>query len=82
MLSVKGIFQNGIAKPAQPIDGYDGQSVIITFLSDDPIASESQPAGSDWDAFDKLVNVCEVKTGISDLAHEHDHYIHNKSKKD
>ena len=32
MLSVKGKFKNGVAQPSEPIEGHDGQAVIITFL--------------------------------------------------
>lgn len=34
MLAVKGIFKNGVARPEQPIEGYDGQTVVITFLGE------------------------------------------------
>ncbi len=34
MLSVKGVFQNGVVRPIQPIEASDGQSVIIIFLDE------------------------------------------------
>ncbi len=34
MLSVRGVFQNGVARPIQPVEASDGQQVIITFLDE------------------------------------------------
>ena len=34
MLSVKGIFQDGVAQPTEPVEGLDGRQVIITFLDE------------------------------------------------
>ena len=35
MRSVKGKFQNGVATPTEPIEGHEGESVLITFLGED-----------------------------------------------
>ena len=32
MLSVKGHFVDGVARPVEPVEGYDQEEVIITFL--------------------------------------------------
>lgn len=34
----------------------------------------------DWDAFERLTEAHTVQTGISDLAHQHDHYLYGKPK--
>ncbi len=82
MLAVKGIFQNGIARPTEPVEGRNGQPVIITFLEE---GETTQPPPSvneaDWDALMKLVEACAVDTGIPDLAHQHDHYLYGTPKK-
>jgi hypothetical protein len=82
MLSVKGVFQNGVAQPAEPIEGRDGQMVVITFL--DEGKNLTTPSGDDasWDALAQLVEQCKVETGISDLAHQHDYYLYGKPKKE
>ena len=55
--------------------------MIIIFL-DDGTANELSPAeGEGWEALAELVEACAVETGISDLAHQHDHYFHGKPKK-
>lgn len=80
MLSVRGTFQNGVAQPVEPIEGCDGQPVIITFL-DEGGASPSPVDDSAWDALAQLVEDCAVETGVADLAHQHDHYLYGKPKK-
>jgi len=81
MLSVKGVFQNGVVRPVQPVEASDGQSVIIIFLDEGVTSSWLSTDESAWDALSQLVEECAVETGITDLAHQHDHYLHNKPKK-
>ena len=33
-----------------------------------------------WDDFDQIIQENQVSTGISDLSHQHDHYIHGTPK--
>ncbi len=82
MLSVKGTFQNGVAQPTEPVEGRDGQTVIITFLDDGNTSPPSSVDEAAWDALAQLVKDCKVETGISDLAHQHDHYLYGKPKKE
>lgn len=76
MLSVKGTFQDGVAQPAEPIEGRNGQKVIITFLDDNTTGLPVD--GSPWEALSQLIEICAVETGISDLAQQHDHYLYGK----
>ena len=34
----------------------------------------------DWDEFDQIIQDSQVSTGISDLSHQHDHYIRSTHK--
>ena len=77
MRSVKGKFQNGVATPAEPVEGHEGESVIITFLDE-----ERTTDNSGWQALAQLVEDCAVETGISDLAQQHDHYLYGKTKQE
>ena len=52
--------------------------MIITFLGEE--RGEDAPA-DEWDALTRLVESCAIETGITDLAHQHDHYLHGKPKK-
>ena len=42
MLSVKGIFTKGTARPLDPLEGREGQAVIITFLEDQLVEYPTQ----------------------------------------
>jgi len=45
-------------------------------------ASVQDDVPTDWDALDRIIDANQIETGISDLAHQHDHYIHGKAKRD
>lgn len=80
MLSVKGTFENGVAHPAEPVEGRDGHSVMIVFLQEDntpklPMDEE------EWEELNQILEDCKVETGITDLAHQHDHYLYGTPKR-
>jgi hypothetical protein len=81
MLTVKGFFQNGVAHPTKPIEGRDGQQVMITFLEEDIETYAHSEENSAWDKLTELVEDCAAETGIEDLAHQHDHYLYNNPKR-
>ncbi len=92
MLTIKGRFEGGVVHPAEPVAALDQEEVLITFLNERPAA----PAGSvqeidsedaaridaGSEALTALINECQVDTGIEDLAHQHDHYIHGTPKRE
>ena len=79
MQSVEGVWTDGVARPAEPVEGHEGQRVIITFLAED---SDAVPTSDDdWNALDRLIDENAIDTGISDLAHQHDHYLYNTPKR-
>jgi hypothetical protein len=83
LVAVKGIFQNGIARPTEPVNGREGQAVIITFLEESRTDDSSLPmTEEDWDALMKLAEECAIDTGIPDLAHQHDHYLYGTPKRE
>ncbi|MEH1888389.1 MAG: hypothetical protein V7K92_02640 [Nostoc sp.] len=47
MLSVKGTFQNGVVYPNEPIEGHEGQSVIIVFVEENHTPQSVTPEDSD-----------------------------------
>lgn len=82
MSSVKGTFQNGVARPLEPVgEEREGQEVVITFLDDNQRMPEPAQSEETWDALAALLDKCTVDTGIPDLAHQHDHYLYGKPKK-
>ncbi|MBN3880533.1 MULTISPECIES: hypothetical protein [unclassified Nostoc] len=82
MLSVKGTFQNGVVHPNEPIEGHEGQSVIIVFVEENRTPQPATPEGSDWDKLRQLIKNCAVDTDISDLAQQHDHYLYGMPKRE
>lgn len=80
MLSVKGTYRNGVIHLNEPVNAQEGQSVIITFMQE--AASLDPKEETDWDEFERITEECSVDTGIEDLAHQHDHYIHGTPKRE
>ncbi len=85
MLSVKGVFEDGVARPVETIAGREGHVVIITFLEPTEMPLPATPVSTNdtvWQLFDELVVQCAVETGLADLAHQHDHYLYGQAKRD
>ena len=81
MVSVKGTFNNGVVHPLEAIAAKEGQQVIITFVEqENPIETPSDEIS--WDEMLDFIDTCAVDTGIEDLAHQHDHYIHGTPKRE
>ncbi|HEX8199991.1 MAG TPA: hypothetical protein VF590_05855 [Isosphaeraceae bacterium] len=81
MLSVKGTFRNGVAQPNEPVEGRAGRDVIIVFLEGDDAGPALTEAESENDSLLRLIHECQMDVGIEDLAHHHDHYLHDKPKR-
>jgi predicted DNA-binding antitoxin AbrB/MazE fold protein len=79
MRSVEGILQNGVIQLNQPISGRDGQKVLIVFLQE---KQEPMIPNSAWKDFAQILTQCQVSTGIPDLAHQHDYYLHGTPKRE
>ncbi len=74
MLTIKGKVQNGAVLPIEPIDdSYEGKEVIIT-LADEP-ESENQ---NGWKRLLAVLEENQIDADITDLAHQHDHYLYGK----
>ena len=83
MRTVKGLFKNGIAYPNESMEEHDGESILITFVESEQPTSPTDDLSwnsEDWDQFEQLIENCTLDTGIEDLAHQHDHYIHGTPK--
>ncbi len=80
MFSIRGRFHNGSAQPLEPVEGREGQPVIITFLEDN-LSQTAVNEEAEWASLRQLLEECKIDTGIPDLAHEHDHYLYGKPKK-
>ena len=80
MLTIKGCIENGTIHPSEQIEQYKGEVVTITIDR----ASEAPPTvlETGWDALTKLIDDCQVDTGTTDLAHQHDHYLYGAPKRE
>ncbi|NES84914.1 MAG: hypothetical protein F6K10_27825 [Moorea sp. SIO2B7] len=79
-MQVKGTFKNGVVQPIEPVQGREGQSVIITFVEETPTL-QAQTDDLSWDDLLNFIAQYAVETGIEDLAHQHDHYLYGTAKK-
>lgn len=79
IMSVKGRFKDGIVELLEPVAEREEQEVIVTFPDDEKAAPPVQE--TDYDALTKLIEECQMDTGITDLAHEHDHYLYGTPKR-
>ncbi len=82
--AVYGRFRDTLGKPDEAIQGHEGEEVIITFVEErlnHPLLSDEERE-AEWKAFEELIDRCAVDTGIPDLAHQHDHYLHGTPKKE
>jgi YgiT-type zinc finger domain-containing protein len=70
----------GIVQPLSPVEGHDGQIVIITFLEEGVTDAEMTDSQVQWQALKTLLETCTIETGIEDLAHHHDYYLYGKPK--
>ena len=68
--------------PNEPIEGHEGQSVIIVFVEENSTPGSATPEDSDWDKLRQLIKNCAVDTDIGDLAHQHDHYLYGMPKRE
>ncbi|MFN6464384.1 MAG: hypothetical protein RMZ41_021575 [Nostoc sp. DedVER02] len=82
MLSVKGTLQNGVVHRNELIEGHKGHLVIIVFVEENRTPKPATPEDSDWDKLRQLIQNCAVDTDISDLAHQHDHYLYGMPKRE
>ena len=78
MLEIKGKVHNGAVLPLEPIgDSYEGKEVTIT-LADEP-ESENQIG---WKRLLAVIEEKQIDADVTDLAHQHDHYLYGKSKRE
>ena len=80
MLTIKGRLKDGVVYPNEPVAGYDQEEVLITFLNEQiPVAYARDVQETDYDALTKLLEDCQMDTGIEDLADHDDHFLHGSA---
>jgi hypothetical protein len=57
MQTIRGSFQDGVAKPDEPVQGHEGEPVLITFLSNGETDDASTGEAAEDDDFPTLEEV-------------------------
>jgi len=80
--TVKAIYEQGALKLAEPIELEEGAQVDVIVIAHKPENGNQPSDDHSWNALAELLKGCAIDTGISDLAHQHDHYLYGTSKKE
>lgn len=77
MLKVRGKIENGRILALEPVDDYEGKDVIITLDEERETADKE-----DWIKLFTVLEENQIDAEVSDLAHQHDHYLYGTPKRD
>ncbi len=66
------------AKNGQEPAAYLQVAVENMLMSD----ADAAKIDAGWDSLTALIDRCQMDTGITDLAHQHDHYMHGTPKRE
>ena len=80
--NVKAIYEEGVLRLTEPIELEEGAEVNVIVIASEPENGKKPLEDHSWNALAELVNECAIDTGITDLAHQHDHYLYGTSKQD
>lgn len=64
----------------KPLEVYLREAVDALSPHEEPV--HERAAVDDEDTLGKLIDACQVDTGIADFAHQHDHYLRGTPKKE
>lgn len=89
MISVRGKIEKGKILALEPVeDKYEGMNVTILLEDETHPKSgssddlEGQKIRDDWDRLLKTIRENQIDTDITDMAHQHDHYLYGTPKRD
>lgn len=78
--TVNGHYKDGVVTLDKPVEGLEEADVTVT-LTPHPAQVLKPMTQEGWAFLTKILDEAKVETGIPDLAHEHDHYIHGTPKR-
>ena len=90
MVKVKGKVENGKILALEPVDeAFEGREVTITLVEETNLAngeSDEEKRRSDvksgWQSLMKTIEENQISTGVTDMAHQHDHYLYGTPKRE
>jgi hypothetical protein len=77
--TIEAIYRNGHVELPPDVQLPDNTPVTVLVHENTASLLVDQEA---WNTLEQLVAQCSVETGIADLAHQHDHYLYGKPKKE
>lgn len=81
--NLKAIYEQGVLRLKEPLSLPDGTQVDVTVSA--PEKDNGEPSqvmdGRSWETLTQLLADCEIDTGVSDLASQHDHYLYGTPKR-
>lgn len=90
MIKVKGKIENGKVLALEPVDeAFEGREVTIAFNDEPngkPIGNSEKPSKREiqagWKQFMKTIRENQIDTELTDMAHQHDHYLYGTPKRE
>jgi len=82
LTKVKAIYEEGALRLTEPIELEEGAEVDVIVIAHEPENGKRPVEDHSWNALAELVNECAIDTGVTDLAHQHDHYLYGTPKQD
>ena len=80
--NLKAIYENGVLRLKERLSLPDGAEVEVTVTSHERNGEPSQAMDDrSWDNLTQLLADCEIDTGVTDLASQHDHYLYGIPKR-
>lgn len=76
------VAPNGKATIQLPPNIMPGEHKMVVVIDEQLMKQPVTDSDSAWDEFEQLIDRCTVDTGIEDLAHQHDHYLHGTPKRE
>lgn len=86
MITVRGKVEEGKILALDPVDDiFEGREVTITF-DEEPSGRNDKPTRAEiragWEHFMKIIKENQIDTEITDMAHQHDHYLYGTPKRE
>lgn len=81
--NLKAIYEQGVLRLKEPLSLPDGTQVDVIVTSHEEVNGEPSQVmdGRSWDTLTQLLADCEIDTGVTDLASQHDHYLYGIPKR-
>ncbi|MGI0479340.1 hypothetical protein ACN4EE_00975 [Geminocystis sp. CENA526] len=57
------------------------EKIALLMIDNLQVSENNNTELNDWDKLSQVLDECQIETGITDLAEQHDHYIHGTPKR-